>query len=370
MPVLKLRGEPVTNLLLFSKYFDPFDLVRQKFLFYDFARGHLCLSPDAKYHTAILHALLTDGTGTGGLCSEINAAQRKKILDKLNGKTYWANLLQLKECGQEVNVSREAASGGEAHTTALYRWCSQNLPEKNRQKLFLFLCACYLLADVTPSTFPVNAEHLLLAAQSDGIQPGKSGGPLSLPQTDERDVCAVSLEPGIYYGTSYRRALKDGQRIRTYRLDNPSPDQKVVLRLDSRSYSIHSRGCLYVNAVDGEIVRVHPEEAVDRGLRLSRSGGQILLWENNTSRVLLSKHNVSSFTFGREKGDLLYVQNYRLCTERCSDQAPFKDIASRRIVEVRFFNGDYFLLQDTGRVYSSNDNWNYRRGVSSLEEIC
>lgn len=370
MAILKLRGEPVTNLLLFRRYFDPCGLVCQRNLFYDFARGHLCLSRTEKYHTAILHALLTDGVGTGDFKAADSAEQRMEALYGINGDTYWENPLQLTENGFPVDMSDSAAEGGWERTAALYHWCAQHLPETERQPLFLLLCACYLLADASVADMSgLDAEKLLEAFGGNGARTGAGGRTLSLPQDDGRNVCAVRLERGMYFGVGRRGSLENGQRIKTYRLDNPYPSTDIILRLNNQTYTIPGGGCRYVNAVDGEIVRVLPEEAEDGGPRISRDDGQLILWNGAYNRALETGENVSSFAVGKEINETLYIRNYRLHTEYYDGWKQSREFASRRIVEVRFVNGDYFLLQDTGRVYSSNDAWNYQRGFTSLEDI-
>lgn len=372
MDILKLQGIPVTSMLLFQRYFDPYDLIRQRSLFRDFAWGHLCLSKGKKYHTAMVCALLSDCVRLGDFQSSLSVEKRRDALQRVNGSTYWGNPLGFTEWNVLVDLSEDVSEAERVQTQRLYQWCRDQLPPEDREALFLLLCACYLLAEASDARTPeLDAQRLLTAWKSDGTM-GQAYHMLSLPQEAGDEICTVPLEAAAYVGVRGCRTLEQGQRIRTFRLDNTASLTDRTLRLDGDIYRIPAGGCRYVNAVGGEIVQVLPDRAVNGSCGIAWEDHQLVV-RNGTVRCetgLLDQSGITSFAVGKTRHEVLYIRNYRLYTELCRTEKVLPELRSRRMVEVRFREGDYYLLQDTGRIYSSDDKWNYVRGFTSLNDIC
>lgn len=370
MDILKLQGVPVTNVLLFQRYFDPYDLIHQRMLFRDFAWGHLCLSPGKKYHAAMLCALLSDGNRIGDFQSSLSADQRRDALQFVDGSTYWNNPLEFMEFSRPVDLSKDVFEAERVQTQRLYHWCREQLPPEDREALFLLLCACCLLAEADLRVSELDAQRLLAAWKSSGTM-GQAYHILLLPEDTGDEICTVQLEAPAYVGVRGCEALEQGQRIRTFRLDNTASRTDRTLSLDNDIYRIPAGGCRYVNAVGSEIVRVLPDRT-DNGLcGMTWEDHRLIVWDKSArcETELSDKSGITSFAVGETRHEVLYIRNYRLCRELYLAKKALPQLGLRRMVEIMFRGGDYYLLQDTGKVYSSDDKWNYVRGFSSLNEI-
>lgn len=370
MPVLKMRGQPITNISRLRESFDLCDLVRQREAFCEFAYGHLRLSPEAKYHTAMLRALLTGGESTGGdFTSPDSAETRRKTLRTVNSETYWTNPLHFADDAPDMT-----ASTGRTLMERIYRWCTANISKAEECQSLFLICAigCLLSGVDFPETMP-EPETLERAYRRIESTSGV-GEELRFPHLTDAapPVTRIILRNRRYFCNWYPEKLTAGQRIRTWRLENAIGEPLIVL-METQQLIIPAGECRYVNTVEGAVVRALPNQVSNGNRRVKREAGGLLAEDNhgNRRRVPLSPEDaVSSFAVGDDLTQLPLIRDYRLCLDNVRQPArDLQELSDLRFVEVLMIDGNYYLLRENGRLYSNDEAWNYRRGFTSLAEL-
>ena len=375
MAVLKMKGKPIVNILRLRQYFDLCDLVWHREEFCDFANGHLRLSNEANYHYSILKLLLSHGVDTGVYTVPGTPEARLKSLDSVNGINYWDNPIGFEKCEVREHLD-DRFEQRKAIPVELYKWCLSNLyDQKERQSIFLLLTAGCLLAGVdVPSLMPDPKELISIYGQRNASFYDFQD--LALPPVSDPSLSVERVEISFrhcfaaYYGDS----LKEGARIRTYWLQNASPHDSILQLDNNKRYTIPADTGLYVNAAEGKIVRVLPNKAENESVRIRRENMGLIVEDGEKKyRIEPAKNtHISSFATGNTSNSLLYIQGYALCMEKYNlpdflqEKSAFE---GKRMVEVAIKEGKYYILQDNGRVYSSDVRWNYRRNVASLAEV-
>lgn len=391
MIALRLNQHQITNFGRLSQYFSVPEIICHKDAFLSFAKYHLVWEAIDRYHIQMLGAAMDEKRH----CVNLETA--------LDVDAYWKNpynfMLKDDELVEvlESYMSNERDAGQNAEMNRelekqIFNTISRvNLEEEKKRRLYFFLVAVYKLAKVDLKSKPLDLTKAIVAwlGQKTDAYGGHTvidplAGAKAEKAGEERgSIEEIHLLPGKNEYRLFRYAksqLEEGKKIRTVRFVAERQGSRygvVELRVysDTRASEpdetivLKQGEYIYANRVDGKLIKFLNTRSENRGASLYREhlSRNIIILKAGNEVKNYELEDISSFAVEHKGSGFLAIQNNRLITTYYSCRNTYTQleiIEERQVVEVRIIEGDYLILQDTGRVYSS-----YREHSKDLKNI-
>lgn len=386
MSVLKMKGIPITNIILFYKYFNPYDILNQRDLFIEFAHGHLALNDESKYCIGMFqtaHLMKKPRY----LCKNIGDEKEDCPLspaDCNNEEFFWENPFDMNL--RDIMLTKENIEEGTVISDDIYHWCELNLSAYDKKaQICVLLTSIYLLSGNSLRDYPLDKQRVLEAFKRINTKTTVTRKECVLPTTDNNGITNVVLTPDSkpYKCPFFEEPFITGKhRIRTYRIEaanriTTDKNVEVIIKTGTLCLRIKSGNHIYVNAVDGKIISVLSDVFENGLVRIERTKAEndrLNVFFNGEQRILRFAENqyITSFASGINSNSILYICNNRLCTTYFAQSNSFPELSviqERTVVEVMIIGNDYYILQDTGKVYSSNNYYNGKKNVAALSHL-
>lgn len=378
---LRMGGREILTPGDFCRSFSPTDLLRNREMAAGFARRKLSsLSPWHNYHGEMLfqavfcwgdlydRGIKDAGEGWEDHCYASNFYEKSLRKDLKTGALetleahslvtgpefyrtvpgVWSNVKAgwlSSESSALKKVMAEACPG----TLETLWTLAQNtdLPERDREKLFVILAAGYFLGGKSPEEYPITPAEARRAYLREAVQEAH------LPV--EREDSLIFAASDIPYALPLTD-LTTTSSIHTITLKKlvavPSAQgatqKPVLLRLGEETLEIMPGDYRYASFLRGKLIRVFPVAKEIGDLRMERRGNVILLTRNGVTLNTIDCAGREILDFGADKWG-----NYILLEPGNPDYSHFPGatgLPTANIVEVDIREDGVYLLNSRGRV--------------------
>jgi hypothetical protein len=391
MIALRLKNHQIVNYGKLSEYFDINDVIGNKEVFLSFAKSQLVWEAMDRYHVNMLAAA----------CSGDMAWNRDV---QFNPDAYYRNPYQLaikdyelqdalEEKLKEENCSEGKSSLDEYIYDSVMK---AEISDINKENLFVFLTAVYKLARKDVTTDQINISSIVDAwfgkkpeNMNENIQIDVLANSVANTEgSEQKEIREITLTPGKggYRIFKYpKQYLDDGMRIQTVLLHAESSGSRygvVEIEVFSEGQENHlleriiiKQGeYIYANITDGKLIKCLETVSANNDCTMEREhlGTDILTVRLDKNVKSYELEDVSSFAVEYRGSGFLAVKNNRLVTTYYSGRHLYTQlevIEGRKVVEVRIIDGNYLILQDNGKVYSSINEYKQLRNIANLADL-
>jgi hypothetical protein len=385
MIALRLNNHQIVNYGKLSKYFDIYDIICHKEAFLSFAKSQLVWEAIDRYHVNMLAAACSrDMSWSEDVQFSSNAYYRNPY--QLTMKDY-----ELQEAVEEQFPESKSQLDKYIYDSVI----KAEISDADKANLFVFLTSVYKLARRDVCEDQINISSIVdawLGKKAESIDENIEIDVLAnyaanTEVSEHKGIGEIVLAPGKrgYRITKYPgQYLEDGMRIQTVRLyAETSGSRYGIVEIEVYSeeeehplekITIKQGEYIYANITNGKLIKcletvsaytdcVMEREHLGMDIVTVRSGREVKSYELEA---------VSSFAVEYRGSGFLAVKNNKLVTTYYSGRYVYTQlevIEERKVVEVRIIDGNYLILQDNGKVYSSNNEYKQLRNIANLADL-
>lgn len=391
MIALRLKNHQIVNYGKLSKYFDIHDVICQKEAFLSFAKSHLVWEAIDRYHVNMLAAAFSRDMSWSGEV-QFNPGAYYKNPYQLEIKDYEQQEAVEKQLNEES--SSESKSGVDEYIYDSV--IKEEISDADKGDLFVFLTSVYKLSRKDASEDQINISSIVDAwfgKKTESIDENIEIDVLAnyganTEGLEQKGIEEIVLAPGKggYRITRYpKKYLEDGMRIRTVRLYAKTSGSRYgvveigVFSEGQEDYPperiiIKQGEYIYANITDGKLIKCLETVSVNTDCAMEREhlGMDIVTVRSGREVKSYELEAVSSFAVEYRGSGFIAVKNNRLVTTYYSGRYMYTQlevIEERKVVEVRIIDGNYLILQDNGKVYSSNNEYKQLRNIANLADL-
>lgn len=374
MKLLKMNGYPITNILDYNKYFNIYDVLRHKNEFMIFVSSHFAnLSKTFSYCSAMVYTTIND---------RIPVFMRNGIYEKENpvdfnvcdAKNFWNNPFAFsKTCcpsAELLNMSKELA---------------KQFADKNDDIVFKKAMLITIAAFAFLDDYNIESKIDIEKAKKSflGKEEKERKNHLELHLDDDMSDCiqTITLDPSSQVYSALTFDEVDFTKIKTFRVVaskkiNSLSNRTVKISVGEEQITVPAGEHIYINTINGQIVNLLKKSQTKKGRILHNPGAEkdALKFDDENVPLLEFYRNeyVSSFDFSPDDNSIIYINNLRLCLDKCFSPILLEQLSEycdMNIVEVKLVNSRFYLLKNNGELLSNDLECNGMKNVYSIKSV-
>ncbi len=374
MKLLKMNGYPITNIHDYNKHFNIYDVLRHKNEFMIFVSSHFAnLSKTFFYCSAMVYTTVNN---------RVPVFMRDGIYEKENhvdfnvcdAENFWNNPFAFcKTCSPStelLNMSKELAKQFESKNDDIVF-----------KKAMLITIAAFAFLDDNNIESKIDMEKAKKSFL--GKEEKERKNQFELHFDDDLSDCiqTITLDPSSQVYSVLPFDEVDFTKIKTFRVVaskkiNSLSNRTVKISVGEKQITIPAGEHIYINTINGQIANLLEKNQTKKGRTLHNSGVEkdTLKFDNENAPLLdfYGNEYVSSFDFSPSDNSIIYINNLRLCLDKCLSPIlteQLSEYCDMNIVEVKLVNSRFYLLKNNGELLSNDFECNGEKNVYSIESV-
>lgn len=375
MKILKMNGYPITNIYDYHKYFNVYDILKHNKEFLVFISTNFAnLSKTFSYCYAMAYTAIEN---------EVPTFMREHIYDKksdinfeiCNWENFWDNPFGF--C-QSCSPSSELV---ELSKVIAKQYSLRNKDIIFKKAMIISITAFIFLNDKNIGTV-MDLEKAKKCFLGKKTEENKNPFEVYLEDDMSEGIQSIYLEPSAksYICLPYEES-EEVKKIKTFRIAasrkiHSLSNRNVKIYVKDELITIPSGDHIYVNAVNGKVVKVLEKSQMKKEHYLKNTGEDkdVLVFdhEDNVIHDFFGNEYISSFDFSEMDHSVVYLKNLKLCLDLCSSPAfteQMSEFSELKFVEVKIKNRNFYLLGMNGELFSNDSRCSKEHNVCSIDEV-
>lgn len=371
MYLLKMSGYPITNIIDYRRYFNLYDALRQQKEFLSFSLTHFSrLSSTYRYCAAMVYAVIENRIPVF-MCDCMDETEEIDFR-AVDATRFWDNPFAFCQTAASRPGTKEMSD-------ELMRLFAPMIGDIVYLKALFLSIAAFTFLGASPSDIRLDTDRVKMSFLGQENRSAADSFMLCFDDDGTDNIRTITLDPSarVYTVEPYDGA--DFHRIKTFRI----AASKKIRSLSHRTVRISAGDTeltipagehIYVNTINGKLANILDKSRIKNNHTLCNTGivNDVLSFDNQPELPFYGNEYISSFDFSEGDRSILYLNNLRLCTDRCTSPALKERLSGYTdlsLVEIKLLRGHFYLLKNNGELLTSDPTFDTEKNVFSIDSL-